>query len=188
MRRSVKIQAFVEVRDLSGKVVARGKSKPNNLILDNFGTWLAGFIRAVGAGSTTVSLVDSAGATQSVALIGSTSQFNNTSLGSVGTKFQAGSGSTTPARADYAITTAFATEPEKSMFDTGTGSYAVGAISVSGSITAGGSGRINEVGLFMCLYAVGAPNKYFMLFHDLISPGVDFVAAQIITVSYSITL
>lgn len=187
----IEIQAFVTVRGPDGKVKAQGSSKPNNLILDNFGTWLAAFIQAITEATRTITLTDDGGTSRTVYIYGETAYLFNYPDGAVdiGTQLRVGSGSTAPARDDYAIETAFATSPESTYFDTGTGSYAAGAISLSGSITAGGSGTIREVGLFGYWTAVAAGTRYrFMLFHDALSPAVSFSAGDIIGVSYSITL
>lgn len=187
-KRSIVIQAFVEVKDKNGRVVARGKSRKGNLILNNFGLWLAGFIRAVVNFTKRVTLVDSGGSSQSVQIYhGDADHFCRTGY-ALGTVVQVGAGSTAPARDDYTIETPFGTSPEDSPFDTGTGSYVGGVISFSGAITAGGSGTVSEIGFFGKWWTVAGGVKNIMLFHDLITPTVAFTAGQTITVSYSISL
>jgi len=178
---------IVSVVDKGRRIKGLGLSSPNDLILDNFGTWLAGLIRAPIAASESVSLKDSGGSTRTVLTYAANMHFND-SDSEVGTYLQVGSGTTPPARADYSITTAFLTAPESSFFDTGSGSYSVGAISFSGSITAGGSGTVNETGFFARWVISGLPAYQFMLFHDVLGTGVPFTAGEIITVSYSINL
>jgi len=106
-----------------------------------------------------------------------------------GTSIQVGSGSTAAARTDYKIETALGTAPEDDLFDTGSGSYAAGATSVAGAITAGGSGTINEVVLAGHWYDETADNfDDFCLFHDILVSGEAFTPAQTITVAYTLNL
>jgi len=194
--RNIRIQAFVTVTDEKGKVLARGKSKPNNLILDNFGSLLAALISTVAMDATkNVTLTDDGGNSRVLVTAaklpsGSGSYYIlYTEFFPVGGQLRVGSGTTPPDRGDDSITTPFTTAPESGYFDAGSGSYAAGTVSISGAITAGGSGTVNEVGLFLFLCFPTGPTQYkFMMFHDLISPGVSFTPGKIITASYSITL
>lgn len=183
----------VSVLDKKRRIKGIGLNVHNDLILDNFGLLLASLIRAPVADVTSVSLKDVDGVAKSFnsySSAGATGQytFNNalTVSCALGTQLQVGSGLTAPARDDYSIETPFATAPENGRFGSSSGSYAVGAISFSGSITAGGSGTVNETGFFGLWMDSGV--QTVMLFHDLLATGVPFVAGQIILVSYSINL
>lgn len=167
-----------------------GQSRPNNLILDQFGTWLAGLIRAPVLARTQITLQDITDTTRTVGMYDKEMQsnvFNQYTNYVLGTQLQVGAGVTAPTRADFNIETALGTAPEDALFDTGSGSYAGGAISFAGAITAGGAGTINEVGYFSKWRYTSAAGT-FMLFHDKLVSGEAFVAVQTITVAYTINL
>jgi len=179
---------------MNKEVLSLGGSTPSDLVLDNFGTWLAAFFRAeVTANKINIPLVEKGGTTRNIAVYGRAAtgeiHFNYYPY-SVGTKIQIGSSTVAPTRGDYAIGTAFTVAPESELNDTGHGSYAAGGVTFSTSITAGGSGTINESGVFGRWHdQTASSTRYdFMLFHDSISPGVSFSAGQSITIQYSISL
>ena len=176
------------------KIIDVGFNDPKDLILDNFGKWLAAFVRSPIAGSgKTVVLPDSSNTNRTLYIYDmdatTTHGFQYGAAGGspTGTQVQVGSGSSDPARSDYAIQTAFGAAPENAAFDTGSGSYSSGYVSFSGAITAGGSGTINETGFFGKWYLYNA-SYLFMLFHDKLTSGVAFTAGQTLNVSYSIEL
>ena len=167
------------------------QSKPNNLIMDNFGAWLAGFFRAPVIGNKAVTLTDSAGTPRNTVYVyydSATEGVFNIDAGDIlGTRFQVGAGLTPAARADSNVETAFGTAPEDAVFDSGSGSYAVGSIAVAGAIIAGGAGTINETCLFGAwTYELTAAD--FLLFHDILAAGEAFVIGNTITVAYTINL
>lgn len=176
--------------------VLKGESKWGNLITDQFGTWLAGFFRTPSSGNilqVTMAADDGADDSLCIYFDGAADNrlFNEStsSAVSIGSQIKVGSGSTAPARDDTNIETAFGTAPESGAFDTGTGSYSAGNITVSGSITAGGAGTINETGFFGAWRVYNTDNQaLYLLFHDAISPGVPFVAGQSITDEYVVAL
>ena len=192
LRREINQRIFesvvVSVLDSKGRIRGLGLNEPKDLILDNFGAWLAGLIRApVATAWKSCSMVDNGGIARTVYLYYFLGVFNAHETRSLGTNIRVGSGATPPARSDYAIETPFETPPENAVFPTGDGSYAAGAISFSGSITAGGSGTIREVGFYGHWIDVDQITRDFMLFHDLVS-AVGFTAGQAITVAYTINL
>lgn len=162
-------------------------SNPNNLITDQFGTWLAGFLRQPVGAAASVSMTETGGVTKTINVWHSTTNFNDT-INARGSRVQVGSGSTAATRADYDVETAFGTAPESSPFVTGAGSYAAGAIGVSGSISAGGAGTIAETCLFGYIGDDTATVFDFLYFHDILGSTEAFVAAQTITVAYTINL
>ena len=185
----------VLISDKLGIIKKIGVSKPNNLILDNFGTWFAGLFHQSTSTWFSVNLKENiTGSTDAVGMIDGGSVGTYSFCHAVGahlngTRIQVGSGTTAPARADYKIETAFGTAPESAVFETGAGSYAAGSMSVAGSITAGGAGTVNETVLFGHWFNEEHNNALdYALFHDAISPGVPFIAAQDITDTYTITL
>lgn len=183
--------ALVTITDpRTREIIGMGGSKPDDLVLNNFGTWLAGLIRSPAVATKTVSLKADDGTTQTpyVYSEGSVNCFNQRSGVAAGTRIKVGSGTTAPARANFQIETAFVTAPESGYFNTGDGSYGVGAITCSGSITAGGSGTINETILTGRWTITTGTTFDFLLFRDAISPGKAFVAGQLINVAYAINL
>ena len=195
IRESIKLR--YPFQHFSTVIISRGdiikgitQSKPNNLILDQFGTWLAGFLRAPVNSIKTISLQDSTDTTRTLYMYNkasATTNFNNDLTKLLGSLIQVGSGSTAAARGDYVIETAFGTAPEDAVFDTGTGSYAAGSIAVAGAVIAGGAGTINET----CLYGGWTHTTdlaNFALFHDILTGGEAFVLGNTITVAYTINL
>jgi len=195
IRESIKLRS--PFQHFSTVIISQGdiikgidQSKPNNLILNNFGVWLAGFIRQPTIAQTDVNLQDITDTTRNLILYlnaPSESMFNVDSNEDLGTKMRVGSGVTPAARDDYDIETALGTAPEDDVFDSGVGSYAVGTISVAGAITAGGAGTINETG-FYGAFGYGTTVTDFMLFHDILVAGEAFVLGNTITVAYTINL
>ena len=189
MKHAIKIQATVTVKDKNGKVLATAKSRPNNLILNNFGLMLAGLIRApIAAAGNLITLNDIVPSAQTIRANNTAVYTFNCANLAIGTQVQAGNGTTAAARANTNIETALGTAPENTRFATGDGSYVNGIITFSGSVTAGGSGTIRETGLFGAWSNSAGALKYFMLFHDILATSVPFVAGNIIIVSYSIQL
>jgi len=195
MRRETDRRIFesvvVSVLDRRKRITGVGLNVPGDLILNNFGTWLAGLIRNPSNSNSYVNLIDVNNASQSVYTFGTCvagSVCFNTAVNSPGTYIQVGSGSTAAARANYKIETAFGTAPESAVFGSGAGSYAAGVINFSAAITAGGSGTVTETGLFAQWALASTGISTFMLFHDILASGVPFTAAQLINVAYSITL
>lgn len=177
------------VTDKKRKILDIGFNTPEDLILDNFGKWLAAFVTPPAQAAISVILTDVANSSQTFKTISASSGYFNTyDIVQIGTRLQVGSGSTAAARANYAIQTAFGTSPESGRFATGVGSYAAGYVSLSGAISAGGSGTVNETGFFGVWANTANAQKEIMLFHDILGAGVGFVAGNSIIVSYSIAL
>jgi len=168
------------------------QSKPNNLILDNFGILFAEMFTTPSQNQDEVILTDVLNAPTAVQFYGDNtagdSAFPTNVGGNIGTKMQVGSGITPAARADFAIETPFIVAPEDDLFDTGPGAYAAGAIGVTGVIVAGGAGTINEIILVMDLTTAPAGISDIAFFHDLLAIGEAFVLGDTITVTYTINL
>ena len=169
------------------KILDISLNKPNDLILANFGLWLAAIIRAPSSSNTSFNIPDITNTSRTVYTyqIGGTQAFNG---GTPGTLLQLGSGTTAAARADYKIQTALGTAPENTQFATSNGIYGGGSISFSASVSAGGSGTVTESGFFgnWDVYTYGM--FIFMLFHDILASGVPYVAGNILPVSYSVQI
>ncbi len=192
--------ACVAVTDKKKKILDVGLNKPNDLVLDNFGTFLTGLLRAPQLGDTRVSLNNLSGVGRLCTMWGfqpSTSynmSFNvycqyqcNTPMGCF---VQVGSGATAAARSNVAIETAFGTAPESGRFGASNSSYGGGTLGIAGSTGAGGAGTIREAGLFfVCFYSTGGSvYDTFMFFHDILGAPVAFVAGNTIIVSYALAM
>jgi hypothetical protein len=175
------------------KILDVGFNKPNDLILANFGNFLGGVVRApITTASAAVNLNDNTNTARAFQIYG---PYNGTNFflsgstgGSLGTYLQLGSGTTAATRADYKITTALGTAPESGQFATSNGIYGGGAMSFSGSVSAGGAGTVNETGFFGSWISTNGTTYVIMLFHDILSSGVAYVAGNILPLSYSIQM
>ena len=189
------VAAVTVLKPKTNKIMDVGFNVLHDLILNNFGIWLSGFIKQPAiVDSYEFALIDITNTSQTFNFYsdGSPSPnhvlFNNLSTYAIGTQLQVGSGTTAAARTNYAIETPFGNAPENTRFSTGAGSYASAAISFSGAISAGGAGTVNEMGFFGYWPPVSEVPKTIMLFHDILSSGVPFVAAETLNASYSILL
>jgi len=183
-----------EIKGIGGSSLMKNKKTGeivSDLVLDNFGVLLAGVMSRFRAVDKIVSLTDTSGNPITLKAIGTSTTFPQLGFGSIGNRFQVGSGSTPPARTDFNIETAFGTPPESGglfpstdpVFNSGLGNFKMNA-----SITAGGAGTINEsiwIGTF--LNTSNATNLY-AFFRDIISPAVPFIAGQTIALEYTIQL
>lgn len=201
IRESIRLRAPLQhfatlmVQEPDGIIKGISQSKPNNLILDNFGLLLARMFMAPGMTQNEITLVDLGGVNRLVQVWGDGtasdySAYVQTTGSTSGTQIQLGSGVTAATRADYAIETALPTAPEDDSFDTGSGSYAAGSIGVAGVVVAGGAGNINEVLMIVRLTPnTGAAAPWeIALFHDILASTEAFVLGNTLTATYTITL
>jgi hypothetical protein len=185
----------ITIRDINGEIEHIMESDPNDLFVDNFGYWLAACFKPYDNSDSTTTLVDAGGNNRNVSVYrfaGLSTESFNTAGGAVtngGTVIQVGSSSTAATRGDHAIGTPFGTAPESTFFSTSNGNYAAGTITVSGSITSGGSGTINEAVLMgNWFYNPGSGTEAsFVLAHDVYGSGYAFTPGKSITVQWSIT-
>lgn len=186
---------FCATLDSKGKILDIGFNVAGDLIIDNFGVLLAGLIRSPVASQLYVMLNNVSGVARALYIYSKTSngQANWTSgYGfevTAGTRLQVGSSNAAAARNQYSIQTPFEAAPENGRFGSSTGVYGGGAVSFSGAVSAGGSGTVNETGFFgYWPYNLTSTCDEFMLFRDVLSSGVSFVAGNTLNVSYSINL
>lgn len=175
------------------KILDIGFNTPEDLILDNFGLFLAGNVRNPVATYSGGVFKDIANVSKTINVFGQAagSAYNyGYSALACGTLLQLGSGTTAAARSNYAIQTALGTAPENTTFGTGYGSYAAGTgyVNFASSITAGGSGTVNETGFFGRWVDQTQSLVTIMLFHDILGSGVAFIAGNSLIVSYSIAI
>ncbi len=196
VRMSMHETVLVAALNKKRKILDIGFNDPRDLILNNFGNWIAGIFRAPSTGNMDVTLTSVTPTARSVpiykAQFSSLYAFNayaqNQFAGALGMQMQVGSGVTPAARANTKIETAFGTAPESGRFGASNAGYGGGTMSISGSTGAGGAGTVNETGLFAVWnYGYGLSDT-FMLFHDILGVGVAFVAGNTLLVSYSIVM
>jgi hypothetical protein len=155
------------------------------MFLNNFGTKLAALIHGNQGGIDGYIVYDET----------NTARTSNTSYGpnwyataSTYWTIQFGSGTTAAQRNNYAIQTAFATAPESTKFQCGPGAYAAGVISFGNLITAGGSGTVNEIGLFNLCGWLNGWSGNTMMTHDILGSGVAFVAGNPLVGTFAINI
>lgn len=187
----------VMIQEPDGIIKGISQSKPNNLILDNAGEWLASFFRTPSANQKIQTTLVDEGNTGRI-FCTSYHNYNDetyVAYGSTvgtgsGSYIKIGSGSTSATRADYDIETDFGTAPEDDFFGSGSGSYGGGSIGVAGAVVGGGNGTVNETGMFGHWKIMDANDVFYnvMLFHDILVSGEAFVIGETITVTYTIAL
>jgi len=163
----------------------------SNLILNNFGLWLAKIFSTLTTSNQSFTGVNTSGVNSPIHSRALTSNvFNITSGGAVGVRLIVGSGSTPPARTDFFVQTKFITAPENALFASGFPVYnsGLGNFKNLGSILAGGSGTINESALIDRMRTQASGIADLSLFRDIISPAVPFIAGQSIALEYTIQL
>ncbi len=161
----------------------------SDLILDNYGKFMAGIFKGLVGGANLMFLVDEVGATRTLRVYTTSNQFNDAVARRV--VLQVGGGITPPARDDFDIETALGTAPENVFFDCNIPVWisANGTFKNTGNITAGGSGTINESILQHHWTEAGAGvSGIFTSFRDSISPGVAFIPGDGIIVEYTVQL
>jgi hypothetical protein len=163
------------------KISEIGFNTPDDLILNNFGTWLAHLLQGPSQtnvqGYTLYNITNTAKASTIFGYFGTSSYtFNGTPAN--GIQIQFGSGSTAAARTNYSIQTALGNAPENTRFPSGAGAYANNYVSFGNVIIAGGSGTINEIGLFGFWYWLAGVQDTYMLCRDVLGAGVSYVAGN----------
>jgi hypothetical protein len=178
------VAALRSPRDFRIKEI--GFNAPDDMFLNNWGTLLAAIIHGNQGGIAGYVLYDE---TNTARTSDGTyyPNFSNQST-SVFFTIQFGSGTTAASRNNYAIQTAFATPPESTKFQCGPGAYASGVISFGNLITAGGSGTINEIGLFAQQRMSDAAYRHYMITHDILSSGVAFVAGNPLVGTFALNI
>jgi len=181
-----------EIKGVGGSTLLKDKKRKiiSNLILDQFGIWLAGIFRKNVGGNTSIILKDNTDTNRTVNIYGDLNNFNR-GLGTTGSALKVGSGNTAPARTDFGIETPFVTTPESLNFALGANpiySSGLANFKTAGIITAGGAGTINESVHEMIWRDSALSNRVFTIFRDIISPAVPFIAGQSIALEYTIQL
>lgn len=162
-------------------------NKPNDLITDNFGKWLASLIYAPDqTNHFTEGLVDVYGVTRALYLNRNDSpnyDFLFSGIAAIGAYIVAGSAGTTPQRYDYALASMWSY-----LLPPSTGSYSAGNISFSASLVVPSPYFVTNTGMVMLWQCSEQANELFLMFHDLLEDAVYFDTAQTLLFSYSINL
>ena len=167
------------------EILGIGGSQPNDLIMDNFGQI---FGRGHNRGNGQIaSLKDALGVIRSFrAKNSSTDVYNNNVTVQVGSRIIVCSSATPVNRTDFTINGIFGTAPESGSINTSLGAYnsGLGQVSVGVTIGAtGGSGTVQETGIFMSWTDAGNVRRDILIAHDLVTP-VGFIPANFINVNY----
>ena len=179
-----------EIKGVGGSSLMKNKKTGkiiSDLILYNLGLFLAGVFQGTG-GIVTVLLKQTDGINRNINVINQTTLWNFSTGASM--FHQVGSGSSSPARTDFKIQTAFGTAPEDAIFAPSNPVFnsGLGNFKSIGSITAGGAGTINESVMISRWRDGGNNNRFFALFRDIISPFQSFIAGQSIALEYTVQL
>lgn len=185
----------------NGAIKSVGASAPQDIINNNFGKWLAAMhtIPSTTLGTASLSEIGGAGGgSPPVRTDGDALQrpwwsivrgdtFNSGSRGE--TYIQIGLGFNTPLVDDFDIETAFPDSPEADKTLTPDGGYSptVGRVQVGVNIgPTTGTGTVRELGIFQDWQTLlPAPSGgFYMLSHDEISPGVDFIVGETLFCQY----
>ncbi len=180
-----------EIKGVGGSTLMKTKDGKivSNLILDNFGVWLAAIFRKNVGGNLAITMPDDGGVIRNVHIYNLSPLFNS-GLGNSGSALKVGSGTTAPTRSDFEIETDFVASPENLDFALGSSpTYfsGPGNFQSAGSIIAGGSGTVNE-SVHELIFNAQAVQRTFTIFRDIITPAQAFLAGQTIALSYTIQL
>ncbi len=161
----------------------------SDLITNNFGLWLARLLSG-GTGTKSQNLTDTVPQAQTL-LIYTTAQtqlFNDGGTNRM--RLQIGSGTTAPARTDTDIETKFVGGSEASQFECSVPTWISGSgiFQTTGQIATAGSGTINESAMIALWSNSGQVLANYLLYHDIISPGVPFVTSDSIFLEYTTQL
>ena len=161
-----------------------GMSCMNDLLLDNWGNFLNGFM---GGSGSAQQLRQTSGTFRTVGMWGGAqSLWNSTSVGGTGTSISVGDGITPATRQDFVLTSS------RLGLGMGNGGYnsGLGKIDIPAQNISTISFSLSETGLFG-VWAHSTPPASvgsFMLSHDNISPVVSVIIGQTVSVDYSLIL
>jgi len=183
-----------EILGVGGSTLLKDKKTGeivSNLILNQFGIWLAGMFHRFTGGTTSRVIRDITNTNRTINVYSSIATYNLILAGSLGLQLQVGAGSTAPARTDFNIETPFGTAPEstpKIPISDGAFNSGLGNFKTNISISAGGSGTVNESVVNFSWRDSFGTTRGFVVFRDIISPAVPFVVGQTIALEYTVQL
>jgi len=176
------------------KIKDIGFNKPNDLLLDNFGNWIAGLALPTFNSGITKTLKNDAGNNIDMYmgyLTGAAFYWNHQVNVAPGFVFRLGSSSVAPARTDYKIGAAFATAvSEGTWLESSYGMYTESNASsvFAGACVAGSVGVLKEAMVFSWWGRSGVDGPYyFALTHDAINP-VSFGTGDVLCATCTISI
>jgi len=183
-----------EIKKVGGSTLIKNKKTGeivSNLILDQFGIWLSVMFKAFPSAGLNLIIKDNGGTPRTFGGYQASNVFNASGGANFGLKYQVGSGSTVPVRTDFVLETPFGTAPENGDFGASTDpvwNSGLGQFKTIASITAGGAGTINETTAQATWKDTSLTLRLVVLFRDIVSPAVPFIASQSIAVEYTVQL
>jgi len=179
------------IRGVGGSTLMMDKNGKihSNLILDQWGGFLAQFFHPNSFVSASFNINDDGNNSENLFVYRNASAFNT--LATLGSAVQVGSSATPPVRTNFNIGNPFGTAPENATFNGVSDpvyNSGLGNLKYVASITAGGSGTINESILVNVWRNSGNIAKTFALFRDIISPAQSFISGQSIALEYTVQL
>ncbi len=178
-----------EIKGVGGSSLMKEKKTGkivSDLILNQFGIFMSGILKG-GSSQNIQVMQDSFNNPETFRIYSAsvTTMFNSFNVRRM--LLQVGSGTTPPARSDFNIETPFGTFPESTNFESALPIYnpALANFKNLGSITAGGSGTVNESKLRAFWINSAGQARDITLFRDIISPGQAFVASETIALEYT---
>jgi len=179
-----------EIKGVGGSTLLKDKKTgeiKSNLILNNFGIFLAGLFKGDNLAKS-VTLQDQSNVARIINIYAGGNFFNAILVG--GMDLRIGSGSTPPAGTNFNVETPFGTAPENINFASSNPVFNLGLrnFKYAGAITAGGSGTINESVTRAVWDDNGNVSRGWTLFRDIISPSVSFIIGQTIALEYTVQL
>jgi len=181
-KQNTKMFSLVSITE-KNEIKGIGMSKVDDLLLDNWGIFLNGFIGGTGSDIT---LTRSGGATNQLRLWGAGGSFNTTNAGALGSRIAVGTGVTPATRQDFNI------EAGTLNLISGNGGYnsGLGKVDIPANLVSTSSFLLSETGLFgVWIFNPTSPLiDSFMLSRDNISPAVSVIIGQSINVDYQLLL
>jgi len=183
-----------EIKGVGGSTLLKDKDGKihSNLIMNNFGILLAALFKKFDTADIITTVKDIVNVDQTVRVYGDNATWTDNNAGalSIGAFVQIGSGITGPTRTDFALETAFGTAPESgNIVATTNPVFSSPNFKYLGSISAGGSGTINESVMTLGLRRSGGGARVDTLcFRDIISPAVGFSIGQSVALEYTVQI
>jgi hypothetical protein len=167
-----------------------GVSKPNDLILNNFGNFWAALFTALNNSAipfTMRDITDSEFTYRTYRETSTNPRTYNEGGANLGSQIGIGSGTTEPVRSNTDIETYFGSSPESTRQNTSTGGWNTdnGHVTYVYAITAGGSGTIRETATFGVWKEINGNVKTNMLTREVLDTFQDFSATDPISVKYT---
>ena len=183
--------ATVRIEDPKSKeILSIGASIPNDLITDNWGELLAAIHGPFTTARTFSGLNDVGNGGPFTIRVWRAASGNSWDR-NFRTQIQVGSGSSPVARTDFNIETAFGSGIESTRVPSNSGGYnaTLGQVKVSANISpTTGGGTVTESCMFWDITDDASILRTYLMSHDLIAPGVVFLAGQSIVPEYTYQL